>query len=142
MTSTTLSKLSSHGHVEQFRCILRITSLHQCMIGGRLVLFPFPSESREQEKQNASRVAPFSRNNNWVLVSQRGGTSLGLLGFWSLLPGLFGIGLKEKDRRQCFCEVVLIIASAIIHVYHRVSGRRPAWEKNLLPFKVYPKIEI
>ena len=142
MTSTTLSKLSSHGHVEQFRCILRITSLHQCMIGGRLVLFPFPSESREQEKQNASRVAPFSRNNNWVLVSQRGGTSLGLLGFWSLLPGLFGIGWKEEDRRQCFMWSCFDNGAAIIHVHYRVSGRRPAWEKNSPPFKVSPKIDI
>ena len=54
------------------------------------------------------------------------------------------LGSAEKRRIEdnVLCEVVLIIASAIIHVYHRVSGRRPAWEKNLLLFKVILKIDI
>ena len=54
------------------------------------------------------------------------------------------LGSAEKRRIEdnVLCEVVLIMASAIIHVHHRVSGRRPAWEKNLPPFKVSPKIDI
>ena len=38
------------------------------------------------------------------------------------------LGLAEKRRIEdnVLCEVVLIIATAIIQVYHRVSGRRPA----------------
>ena len=54
------------------------------------------------------------------------------------------LGSAEKSRIEdkFLCEVVLIIASAIIHVYHRVSGRRPAWEKNSPPFKVFSKIDV